>query len=57
MNIKVGIEERSEEPETLQVVEMEMTEQDMQLWVLGSLHGDAEWPYSCARIEHEEVAA
>ena len=51
------IEEQSEEPGTLQVVEMEMAEQDMQLRALGSLHRDTEWPYSGAGVEHEEVAA
>jgi hypothetical protein len=57
VNVEVGIEERLEEPEALQVVEMEMAEQNMELWAHGSLHRDAEWTNSSARIEHEDVSA
>ena len=57
VNLDVGIEQRPEEPETLQVVKMEMAEQDVQLRARSRLQQDAQWPYPGARVEHQYLSA
>ena len=54
---RVGIEERPEEPETLQVVEVEMAEQDVQLVALSHFHRNAERPYPGSCIEDQDLSA
>jgi len=53
MDLEIGIEQWAEESQTLQVVEVEVTQQDVQFRVGGRLQDDAERADSCTRVEHE----
>ena len=57
VNLDVGIKQRPEEPEALQVVKMEMAKQDVQLRARSRLQLDAEWPYPGAGVEHKDLSA
>ena len=57
MNLDVGIEERPEESQALQVVEMEVAEEDVQLSARRRLQLDAQGPYPGTRVEHKDLSA
>ena len=57
MDLGAGDEERTEEPEPLQMIEMQMGEEDVQLARGLGAHGDAQRAQSGAGVEDERVPA
>ena len=57
MDVEAGLEQRPEEPEPLQVVEVKVREQDVQLDRRVLLHRDAERPHAGPGVEDECMTA
>ena len=56
MHLESGIEQRAEEPEALQVIEMQVRQHDVQLAIV-TVDVHTERTHPGARVEHEPVAA
>jgi hypothetical protein len=57
MDLEIRIEQRTEEAETLQMVQVEVAEEDMQLGARCRLQRDAEWTDAGASVQYEDVPA
>ena len=56
VHLESGIEQRAEEPEALQVIEVQVRQHDVQLAIV-AVHAHTERTHPGARVEHDPVAA